>query len=184
MVDVQTISIVIASAGVLAAATYYVLQIRHQTRIRKTDLFVRLWSTSTSNEFMDAFWKINNLQVKDYSNYVKQHGPLSNLENPVNRAFFLVGYYYDLAGTLLFRKLIDLVTVYDVWGSSNPIRLFENIKPIVYGIRREFGEPLAFCGFEYLCDELRRKEPQLRKTWGEHLSQISMNIQQGSVKNG
>jgi len=184
MVDVPTVSIVIASAGVLVAATYYVLQIRHQTRIRKTDLFVRLWSTGTSNEFMDAFWKVNNLQVKDYSDYLEQYGPLSNLENPVNRAFFMVGYYYDLAGTLLFRKLIDLVTVYDVWGTSNPIRLFENIKPVVYGIRREFGEPLAFCGFEYLYDELKRKEPQLRKTWGERLSQSSPNSQQRGVKSG
>ena len=115
MVDIQTVSIAIASVGVLVAAMYIALQIRHQTRIRKTDLFVGLWSTGTSNEFMDAFWKINNLQIKDYSDYVKQYGPLSNLENPVNRAFFTVGYYYDLAGTLLYRKLIDLVTVYDVW---------------------------------------------------------------------
>ena len=145
---------------------------------------MRLWSTGTSNEFMDAFWKINNLQVNDYSDYVKQYGPLSNLENPTNRAFFLIGYYYDLAGTLLFRKLIDLITVFDVWGTSNPIRLFENIKPVVYGIRREFGEPLAFSGFEYLYDELRRKEPQLRKTWGERLSQSSLDSQQRGVKSG
>ena len=184
MVDVSTASVVIASAGVFVAAVYYILQIRHQTRIRKTDLFVRLWSTGTSNEFMDAFWKVDSLKVKDYSDYVKQYGPLSNLQNPVNRAFFTVGYYYDLAGTLLFRKLIDLVTVYDVWGTSNPTRLFENIKPVVYGIRREFGEPLAFCGFEYLYDELKRKEPQLRKTWGERLSQKSLDSQQRDVKSG
>lgn len=187
MVDVlllQTVSIVVTSAGLLIAALYYVLQIRHQTKLRKTDLLVKLWSTGTSNEFMDAFWKINNLQAKDYSDYVKQYGPLSNLENPMNRAFNVVAYYYDLAGTLLFRKLIDLVTVYDVWGSSNPIRLFENIKPVVYDIRREFNEPLAYIGFEYLFNELKGKESQLRKTWGKHLSQSSLDSQQRSVSNG
>ena len=184
MVDITEISAVVAAAGVLVGVAYYILDMRNQTRIRKTDLLVRLYSTGTSNEFMDAFWKINNLQVKDYSDYVKQYGPLSNLENPTNRAFFTVGYYYDLAGTLLYRKLIDLVTVYDVWGSSNPIRLFENIKPVVYGIRREFSEPLAFCGFEYLFNELKRKEPQLRKTWGKHISWSSLNSQQRGVKHG
>ncbi|MCJ7634948.1 hypothetical protein MUP77_21485, partial [Candidatus Bathyarchaeota archaeon] len=76
-------------------------------------------------------------------------------------------------------------TVYDVWGSSNPIRLFENLKPVVFGLRREYGEPLAFVGFEYLFDELKRKEPQLRKTWGKYTSaRGSLNSQQRSVNNG
>jgi hypothetical protein len=133
---------------------------------------------------MDAFWKVNNLQVKDYSDYLEKYGSLSNLENPVNKAFFMVSYYYDLAGTLLFRKLIDLVTVYDVWGTSNPIRLFEIVKSVVYEIRSEFGEPLAFCGFEYLYDELKRREPELRKTWGERLSQSSLDKQRRGIRSG
>jgi len=184
MVDITEISAMVAAVGVLVGVVYYVIDMRNQTRIRKTDLLVRLYSAGTSNEFMDAFWKVNNLQVKDYSDYVKQYGPLSNLENPMNRAFNTVAYYYDLAGTLLFRRLIDLVTVYDVWGSSNPIRLFENIKPVVYDIRREFDEPLAYIGFEYLFNELKTKEPQLRKTWGKHIFPSSPNSQQRSVKNG
>ena len=184
MVDITEISAMVAAAGVLVGVFYYIIDMRNQTRIRKTDLLVRLYSTGTSNEFMDAFWKVNNLQVKDYSDYLEQYGPLSNLENPVNRAFFMVGSYYELAGTLLFRKLIDLVTVYDVWGTSNPIRLFENIKPVVYGIRRELSEPGMFCGFEYLYDELKRKEPQLRRTWGERLSQSSLDSQQRGVNSG
>jgi len=183
-VDIQTVSIVIASASVVAGVIYYAFQIRHQSRIRKTDLLTRLYATGTSSEFMDAFFKISNLEVKDYSDYVRQHGPLSNLEDPVNRAFFTVVYYYDLAGTLLYRKLIDLITVYDVWGTSNPLRLFENLKPVMFGLRREYGEPLAFVGFEYLFDELKREEPQLRKTWGKYASQSSLNTQQRGVNSG
>jgi hypothetical protein len=45
MVDVQTISIAIASAGVFAAAIYYIFQIRHQDKMRHLDLFMRLYST-------------------------------------------------------------------------------------------------------------------------------------------
>jgi hypothetical protein len=47
MVDIQTISVAIASADVLVAAIYYILQIRHQTTIRKTDLLIRLYQTYT-----------------------------------------------------------------------------------------------------------------------------------------
>lgn len=35
----------------------------------------------------------------------------------------------------------------------------------------------VFCGFEYLLDELLKKEPQLRKSWGKYISQRNLNIQ-------
>ena len=174
MVDIQTVSIAIASAGVFLAAVYYMLQIRHQTRIRKTDLLMRLYSTGTSSEFMRAFRKVMSLQVKDYQDYVKQYGPVL-ADNPMNNAFYTVSTFYDLTGTLLHRKLIDLVTVYDVWDTSTPKMLYEKIKPLVLGIRREFAEPSSLVGFEYLCDELERKESQLKKTWGKYTSQSSSN---------
>ena len=75
MVDIQTISIVIASAGVLIAAGYYALQIRHQTRIRKTDLIIRLYSRMHSSEFDDAYPKIMNLQFEDYEDFLRKYGP-------------------------------------------------------------------------------------------------------------
>jgi hypothetical protein len=53
MVDIQTVSIAIASAGVFAAAIYYALQIRHQTKLRETDLLVRLYSTFTNKEVLE-----------------------------------------------------------------------------------------------------------------------------------
>jgi len=43
MVDVQTVSIVIASASVVAGVVYYALQIRHQAKMRQTDFIVRLY---------------------------------------------------------------------------------------------------------------------------------------------
>jgi hypothetical protein len=167
MADVQTVSIVIASAGVLVGVVYYILDMRNQTRMRRTDMLTRLYSTSTNNEFMDAFWKVMSLQAKDYQDYVKQYGSLAQTDNPMNRAFFMIATFYELVGVLLLRKLIDLVTVYDVWGSTSPIMLFEKIKPMVLGLRREFNEPAIFLGFEYLCVELKREEPRLKKTLNE-----------------
>jgi hypothetical protein len=184
MADITEVSAIVVAAGVLVGVVYYILDMRNQTRIRKTDLLARLYGTGTSSEFMDAFFKISNLQFKDYSDYVRQYGPLSDYGNPMNRAFFMVVYYYDMAGTLLYRKLIDPVTVYDTWGSSNPISLFEKLKPIMIELRKEYDEPLAFVGFEYLVDELKRRESQLRKTWGKYTSQNSPNSQQRGVKSG
>ena len=58
MSEIQTISIAVASSGVFIAAIYYILQIRHQTRSRQTDLVMRLYATFSSNEFQDAWAKV------------------------------------------------------------------------------------------------------------------------------
>ena len=120
------------------------------------------------------------LQVKDYEDYVKQYGSLNETDNPMNRAIFAVIGYYELVGVLLYRKLIDLVTVHDAFGTSNPIMLFEKIKPMVVGLRR--GEPTALLGFEYLCDELKRKGPQLRKEFEYLYNEIQKREQQLASK--
>ena len=171
-VDIQTVSIGIASASVTLAAVYYIWQIRHQTRIRKTELVMRLYSTSASSEYRDAIWEVMNLPVKDYQDYVKQYGSLLKTNSPMNRAFFTVVNLYESVGILLYRKLIDLVTVWDVWGST-PIMIFEKIKPVVLGLRREV-DPALGLGFEYLCVELKRKEPQLKKVLNEALRKIQV----------
>jgi hypothetical protein len=41
MVDVQTVSIAIASASIVIAVVYYILQIQHQKKMRQTDLIMR-----------------------------------------------------------------------------------------------------------------------------------------------
>jgi oligoribonuclease (3'-5' exoribonuclease) len=148
VVDIQTVSIAIASSGVFLAAIYYILQIRHQTTIRKTDLLIRLYSTMSSSEFLDAEWKILSLQIKDYEDYVEQYGSVLS-ENPMHKALALVASFYELLGNLLLRKLIDISSVYDVMGSNTPKMLYEKIKPIVLGARRNLGESVFPNSFRF-----------------------------------
>jgi hypothetical protein len=164
MVDVQTVSIVIASASVVAGIVYYTLQVRHQTAMRKTDLLMRLWSLGTTNEFMGALEKVNGLQVKDYNDYVAKYGSFLS-EDPTQRALWRVLGFYSLLGSLVYGKLIDVESVYHhITGSAYPKMLYEKLKPIVLGLRRDFNEPFLMGDFEYLCNELTRKEPQIRET--------------------
>jgi hypothetical protein len=161
MIGITEISAVVAAVGVLIGVVYYILDMRNQSRIRKTDLLIRLYLTYTSNEFMDATWKVMSLKVKDYQDYVKQYGSLSETDSQMNRAVFLIIGFYELVGVLLYRKLIDLVTVHDTFGTTHTIRLYGKIKPMVVEIREV--ESAALLGFEYLCHELKKEEPQLKK---------------------
>jgi hypothetical protein len=54
LVDIQTISIATASASVVIGVVYYILQIRHQTKTRQTDLVMKLYSQFNSIEFARA----------------------------------------------------------------------------------------------------------------------------------
>jgi len=168
MVDIQTVSIAVASASVTLAAIYYVWQFRHQTKIRQMDLFMRLWTFGSTDEFMGALEKVNGLQFKDYEDYVAKHGSFLS-EDPMQRALWRVFSFYELMGTLLYRKLIDIESVYEIAGSGYPKMLYEKLKPIVLGIRRGV-EPSFEVGFEYLCNELSRKEPQLKEMWKKAVS--------------
>jgi len=172
MVDIQTVSIMLASASVIAGVVYYALQIRHQTRIRKTDFVMKLYSMINADEFLDAVRKVASLQIKDYEDYVKQYGSVLS-ESPMHKAFSTTCNFYETIGTLLLRNQIDINLVYDVIGSRIIKMMFEKLKPIVYGARKEFDEPSAYAGFEYLHNELLRKEPQLRKTWEKALLTVT-----------
>jgi len=73
MVDISTVSIVVASAGVFSAAIYYILQIRHQTKLRQTEMVMRLYATFGSAEFQNVYQKIMGLEFEDYADALKRY---------------------------------------------------------------------------------------------------------------
>ena len=155
MVDVSTVSIVVASAGVFAAAIYYILQLRHQSKLRQTDLVMRLYSTWQSKEFSEATLKVWNLEFKDYNDFVKKYGPWYS-ETEVYTAFRMVCNFFDGIGILLIRKLVDIEMVARLF--TMPAKTtWEKVKPLVEGGRRQLS-PLLFEDFEYLYNEMKKRE--------------------------
>jgi len=157
MVDIQTVSIAIASASVVAGVVYYTLQIRHQTKIRKTDLVIRLYSTWETKEFSEATLKIWNLEFKDYNDFVKKYGPWYS-ETEVYTAFRMVANFFQLIGVLLLSKLVDIDMVVKAFGLATRIT-WEKIKPLVEGGRKEMG-PTLFDHFECLYNEMKKREQE------------------------
>lgn len=169
MIEIQTISIVFASVGVMAAAIYYVVQIRHQTKIRQTDLLVRLapWLNMTSSELQQAMVTIINLKFKDYTDFVKKYGPLAS-EKPEQTAIMTIQNYLETLGTLVKRRLVDVNLVYEFWG-HNLMLYYEKMRPVAEGAIKQydqpwFGESQTGSNAEYLYNELKRIEQKLEKT--------------------
>jgi hypothetical protein len=160
MVDIQTISIAIASAGILVAAIYYVLQLRHQTRMRQTDVFWRIFSSFNSKEFLEAWTKIFNLEFRDYNDFVKKYGlPFSG--KPVSIAINMVGNLFEGAGILLHRRLLDFKLACEALPISTT---WEKMKSIVDGTRQQYNMPTLYEWFEYLYHEVKKRDKQIVKT--------------------
>jgi len=152
VVDIQTISIAIASAGVFAAAVYYILQIRHQTKLRQTDLLVRLFSMTMTKDFAEAWEKVlGEREILDYRDYWKKYGFVE-----VDEVFW----FFEQLGRLLEKGLIDVDLLPIPYGQ---VRLaWEKMAPIKEGARKYFDEPKLGRGFEYLYNEMKKREQQAK----------------------
>jgi hypothetical protein len=154
MVDIQTVSVAIASTSVVIVAIYYVFQIRHQTRLRQTDLVMRLYSTFGSKEFQDAWARIESIEFKNYDEYVKKCG----LGDYAQCATFFEG-----IGVLLQKKLID-TNLIDALFSVPLKHMYERMKPIIEGNREQFHDQRVFENFEYVYNEMQKREQKLQPT--------------------
>lgn len=158
MVDIQTGSIVIASAGVVAGIVYYALQVRHQTKIRQTDLIMRLHSQVCSKEFVDAYLKISNLKFNDYSDFVEKYGPLY-VEGPEQTAIVMCAMFMEGIGVLLHRKLVDIEAMRELFPIVSG---WEKLEPVLIGTRRQLDIPGVYEWFEYLYNETKKREQKLQ----------------------
>lgn len=155
-VDVQTVSIMLASASVIAGVVYYAFQIRHQTKTRQTDLVWRMQQTMYDDDYRDAILKVLNLDFKDYEDFVKKYGPYLS-DSPTMKALTKINVLYDGLGNLVAKKLIDFKLVYSVFNTPC-CRAWEKVKPIIEGYRKTSNQPTYLRDFEYLYNEIRKRE--------------------------
>ena len=143
MVDIQTVSIAVASASVVAGVIYYALQIRNQSRMRQTDLTMRLYEQLGSKEFMNYWRQVVTREEKDYNEYIKKDGAVELLQ---------ISTYFEGVGILLHRKLLDIDMARELFGE--PIKLIWKKNE---SILKEMHSDKCFW-FEYLYNEIKKRE--------------------------
>jgi hypothetical protein len=152
--DIPSISAIIAAVGVLIGVVLTVLEVRNLVETRQTDLVIRLYSTFGSKELQDAWEKTQTREYKDFNAYKTEYGL-----REVNE----VGWFFEGVGILLHRKHIDIDLVDDLF--SSPVkRAWEKLKPIAEGERNQTQRPQIWEWFEYLYNEMRKREQQLQQS--------------------
>ena len=152
MLDIPSISAIVAAAGVLLGVVLTVVELRHQTRLRKTDLLVRLYSTMTSKDWLEAWEKFSNRENLDYGDYREKYGLVE---------FNEVYLFFDEIGSLLQKGLIDITLL--PFGTGQAKVTWEKIKPLLEIARKRFNEPKMGQGSEYLYNEMKKREQQLQR---------------------
>jgi hypothetical protein len=168
MVDITEISAIVAAAGVLVGVVYYILEMRHQGKVRETDVIIRMNPSFSLSliEWQQAAFRVTNLQFKDYNDFVKKYGPFTT-ETPEIMAIHTIGNYFEGIGYLLKRKLVGIDYVWNCYGET-VVFVWEKLKPVIEGVRKQYNAPTAWGPVEYLYNELKRKQ----------------QLQQKGVKNG
>jgi len=152
MLDIPSISAIVAALGVIIGVVFTAIQLRDLVKTRQTDLVIRLYSTYGSAEFAEAVNKILTMELKDHIDLWKK-GQWSG-------AFSEVGSFFEGIGVLLNRKLIDIGLVDDLF--STPIKIsWERTKPITEAARKHYKRPQIWEWFEYLYNEMQKRERQL-----------------------
>ena len=163
VVDITEISAMVVAAGVLVGVVYYILDVRNQAMIRKTELVTRLYShIYGSGELQRARKKVLGITYEDYDDFVKKYGA-PNSEEPVPVAIAQILYSFEEAGVLLSKKLVDVDLIDQLMG-LNILRVGTKLMPLIEEARKRLNLPRVWTNFEYLYNEMKKREQQASKT--------------------
>ena len=118
MVDAQTISVIVASAGVLAAALYYMMTLRITQRNMKTtletrqaQLFMDVYDKFSSKEFTDNMDKLLIHEAPKYGSYEEFLEKYGYEKNPQYFSSLMrMGMTLEGVGVLVKRGLIRRIS--------------------------------------------------------------------------
>jgi len=163
MVDVQAVSVVIAAASVVAAAAGSIMQSRKAERMRKTELFMQLFSPF-SDPVLVSNWNeiVHHWKWTDYDDYWKKYGQ-KETEAP---KFVATASFFNGLGLLVKMGLLDVDTVRK-WSPEACLWFWEKMEPIVREGRERLkakgrAEHKIWGNVEYLYNELQKREQTLQ----------------------
>jgi hypothetical protein len=153
MVDITEVSAIVAATGVLVGVIYYILDMRYQSKVRQTDLVMRLYATFSSNEFQDAWAKVRARgsdfeKLDDIFEFDKKGGL-----REVNQ----ICLFFEGIGILLQRRLLDTRMIEDLFGGS-VARAWETCRIGVMKARHQLNDPTIYYYFEYLYNEMEKQQ--------------------------
>ena len=158
MVEATTVSVIIASASIVAGVMFYVFQIRSLVKSRQMDIVMRLYLTWGSEDMKRSLAKVVALKVQDYETFTKEHGSVASpSRSPIWTDIDRVGWFLNGLGFIVHRRLVSIGLIDELFGYL-VVDQWKKLGPLVVGWRAELNYPKSFRWFEYLAKELEKKK--------------------------
>jgi len=159
VLDIPTVSVVIASASVIGSAVYYLIETRHQRRIRQTESIIRLspWFSMDAKDIQEAIKNVCSAEYDDYKDYLAKYAG-----KPEQVSLKLLGNYFEGIGLLVSRKLVEVDLVFDFWGDVAE-SVWDDNEEIIKGMRQDSGTQYTFAYWEFLVKEFKKRKIALSK---------------------
>jgi len=143
MIDISTTSAIVVAVSVVVGLVFTLMELRHLTRTRRTDVIMRIYDRFGTKEMVEAVNSVG--QMKGSKVGFPPSGGLTGV--------IQVAIVFEGLGVLLQQGLIDIELVNSLFGPTL-VSLWEPIHPMIVGMRQSMKEPFFFSHFEYLYDRL------------------------------
>ena len=158
MVDLQTISVILAATSIVIAATYYIMVIGNTIRTRQAQLFMQIYQGYSSEKLQNTYYELLHFEWDDYADFERKYGSGDHPELAAEREAHWA--WFDGMGVLLKKKLIDPEVVFETLGHGGVLFMWTKFESIIKAQREIYNMPLRLNGFEYLAEQMKKMTEQ------------------------
>jgi len=150
MIDIQTLSIILASFSFIMAASYYMLTLRNQTKTRHMQIIQGVISRFTPSNFN---WGFLELTWQDYDDFLEKYGPTSNSEMWDSISLWFDA--FELYGVYVREGMLDVRLICLTHGGTY-LNSWEKYGPIFQEYRIRNDEPRYWIEAEYVYERMKK----------------------------
>jgi hypothetical protein len=156
MLDLTAISSLVTTLSVVIGVIFALMELRHLTETRKTEIIMNLYERFTSKEIVEAMSKVLTAgKFESLEDYGKKYGLTEAL---------MIANLYEGLGVLLEQNLIDIKMVAGLFGGAAGLfSLWKKMEPMIHALREFMHSPFFLSHFEYLVKRLSEYKKEAPK---------------------
>jgi len=148
MSDLELISIMAVSLGVIVATVYYTLTLRNTNRTRQAELFMEIYDRYNDADMLERYMDVMDTEWKNAKEgYEKIINPRKY------KSFWVVINFYEGIGVLVKEKLVNIRFVALLMAGTTR-RFWEKLEPVVKKLREVRNYPRYASETEFLYNTL------------------------------
>ena len=156
VIELSVVRDLVAIVGVVVAFSYYVLTLRNADRTRQTQIMLQIFNASTDPSRLAVMQRVlQEYEWTDYEDYKKKYAFDVNPEAHVDIQG--IRNFMSHLGVLLASGRIDSELLGMSMTGVTQL-LWYKLEPVILAERLESGMPYRSCYFEFLKDEMEKRE--------------------------